>query len=165
VLARDLGDRVRAVAHAGREGREVVHGADEHDAQADPQEARQPAESLAGENGTRDGTRGGDGGKMLREQIEGSRGDEVDAVGVLVRGSRALVVEREVARDPTAIETVRTHEQDHEGDGENGKRHMGDRMATYGNELSARLAVEPTILPMLIAGGFHHALREAKRAD
>ena len=51
--ADDLGDRAAPVAHRGHEAREVVDGADEHDAQADPEQAGQPAELLAGQDRAR----------------------------------------------------------------------------------------------------------------
>ena len=48
--ADDLGDGAPAVADGGHEAREVVHGADEDHPEADPEQAGQPAELLAGQD-------------------------------------------------------------------------------------------------------------------
>ena len=87
------------MAHARGQRREIVHRADEHHAEADPQQARQPAEGLAGEDRARDRARRGDGGEVLREQVERPRRDEVDAVVVAgAPASRARHRARTAAR-------------------------------------------------------------------
>ena len=50
VFARDLGNRSCAVTYGRGERGEVVHGANQHHTQTDPQQTRQPSECLAGEN-------------------------------------------------------------------------------------------------------------------
>ena len=68
------------VADGGDQAREVVDGPDEDHAHADPEQAGQPAELLAGQDGPRHRSRGGDGAEVLAEQVEGPRGHEVHAV-------------------------------------------------------------------------------------
>ena len=68
------------MAHRRDERREVVHGADEDDAERDPEHARHPAELLAGEDRPGDRAGRGDRAEVLPEQVEGPRRDEVDAV-------------------------------------------------------------------------------------
>src|SRR5690606_31755915 len=123
VLSRDLGDRSAAVSHRSDQAREVVDGADQHDAEADPEEAGQPPEGLAGEDRSDDRSGRGDRREVLREEVERSRRYEIDAVGTRLGRGRARIVEEKMPRDEGAVELVARDEQDGERDRESGERH------------------------------------------
>ena len=110
VLARDLGQRAALMTDRRRQARKVMDGADEHDAESDPEEGRHPTPVLRGEDGTGDRARGGDRRKVLAEEIKRARRHVVDAVVELVRRRNPAVVDGELSRHPTAIEPVRKNE-------------------------------------------------------
>ena len=72
------------MSNGERQCHEVVYGADEHDPQADPDEAGEPAERLNCQDRTGDRTGGSDGGEVLPEEIKRWRGDEILAVMLFV---------------------------------------------------------------------------------
>jgi hypothetical protein len=101
-----------------------VHGADEDDADSDPQDAGQPAELVARQDGPDDGAGGGDRREVLSEQVEGLGRDEVDAVGVGVGRRPGGGVEGLLARDPAPVEPVAEHEGRNDHGGEQGQAHL-----------------------------------------
>src|SRR5262245_66187211 len=111
MLARDLGDRTRSVSNRSRKAAEIVHGPDQHDPKTYPQQTRSPSPDLAGQDrpGNRPG--GGDGRKVLSEEVKPRRRHVIDPVIALVRRGRARVVERELARHPTAVKTIRSEQR------------------------------------------------------
>ena len=73
-----------------------MDGADQNDAEPDPQQTRKPAKRLASENRTGDGAGGGNSGKMLAEKIERLGGNEVDSVVNAASRSGARIVKLEL---------------------------------------------------------------------
>jgi hypothetical protein len=95
------------------------------DAERDPEQARQPTERLARDDRPGDRAGGGDGGEVLREEVEGSGGDEVDLVIDLDRRRRPSIVEPELPRHPAAVEAIGAGQEHQEPQGEQGERHGG----------------------------------------
>jgi hypothetical protein len=112
-----------AVAHAGHQGREVVHRADEDHAHRDPQQRRQPAELPGGQDRPDDRAGRGDGAEVLAEQVERLGRHEVDAVLVRVGRGGGAVVERVLARDEAAVEPVAESEGHQDAGGQEGEGH------------------------------------------
>lgn len=61
---------------------------------------------------------------MLAKKIKRLRGDEIDAVIDLVCRSHARVVDRELARNPTAIEAIRNDQQHNESNCQKRQSHL-----------------------------------------
>jgi len=83
-----------------------VNGTDEHHAQANPDEARQPAEGLTRQDGSGNGSGRGNGREMLGKQIEGTCGNVIHAVFLSHRGRWTAVVDLEPARHPSTVKAV-----------------------------------------------------------
>jgi hypothetical protein len=110
--ASDFSYRARAVANGRRQRGHVVDGPDEHDAESDPQQTREPAESLARENRPRNGSRGRDRGEVLGEKIERSRRHEVHVITQLVGRRDAGVVDRKLPGDPPSVDAIGQRQDD-----------------------------------------------------
>src|SRR5262245_2227258 len=98
--------------HRCSEAAKIMDGANEHHPETNPEKARQPTEGLTGQDRAGDGPRGGNGGKVLREQVKRAGGHVVDPVLQGHRRRWATVIHLKPARYPPAIETIgRTNEQ------------------------------------------------------
>jgi hypothetical protein len=89
-----LAERLSVAAHGAEEDDEVLDGAREHHPEHDPEGAGQVAE-LGREHRTHQGSRAGDGRKVVPEEHPLGRGDEVPAVLQPLGRSRAAIVELE----------------------------------------------------------------------
>ena len=89
--------------------------ADEDHPQADPEQAGQPPELLARQDGSADGPRGGDGAEVLAEEVEGPGGHEVHPVVLRHRGSGNRIVQDELPSNETAVEAVCQRQQHEDG--------------------------------------------------
>ena len=80
------------MADAGGQARKIVHRTNQHDADCDPQQTRQPAEGQTG--GDRTCNRSGrcDGREVLAKKIKPLGGNEVFPVVYGMSGSRFLVI-------------------------------------------------------------------------
>ena len=106
LLARHLAQRPAIAADGCAQDHEVLHGAAEHDADHDPEDAGQVAE-LRGEGGPDERAGSGDGGEVVAEDDPAVGGDEVASVGEAVCRGRAGIVEREDrCADEGAVEAI-----------------------------------------------------------
>jgi hypothetical protein len=130
--ADDLGDRLAAMAHRRDQRGEVVHRADQDHAEADPQQRRQPAELLPSHDRTGDRARRRDRRKVLAEQVERTRRDEVDAV-VDRDGRRHRVrIQLVLAGDEAAVVAIAQIEQSDNAGREQGQAHGPAPYTNYG---------------------------------
>ena len=128
LFLRHLAERFAVAPNGRAEDDEVLHRAADHDADDDPQNARQIAE-LRGERGSHERTGPGDGGEVMAEHDPLVGGHEVATVGESFRGRLPLVVEREDFRgDEGAVEAIR------DGVGADG----GDEQPRRADRLAAR---------------------------
>jgi hypothetical protein len=141
-----LGDRLGVVAHRGDQRRRVVDRADEDHAEADPQEARQPAELLARQDRSDDRPGGGDRREVLPEEVERPGRHEVDAVGLAVGGGDGAVVERELRGDVATVEPIAEHQR---GDHDRGQRRQSHerRSTSRGRAVNPAVPLPPLTTP------------------
>ena len=93
--------------------------------QADPQQAGEPAERLAGEDRTGNRTGCSYSGKMLRKEIEHFRRDKVNAVVVGMSRSDPSVIQTDLSRNPSPVKAVGDHQQYQEGNSKERQGHSG----------------------------------------
>src|SRR5688572_21980669 len=85
--------------------------ADENNSQTNPQQAGEPAESLAGEDRSGDWTSRRYCRKVLAEEIERPGGNEINAVVDPMSGSSTRVVKLKLPRNPPSIKAVGSRQQ------------------------------------------------------
>jgi len=108
----------------GHETGKIMNGANQYHAESDPEETRQPAESLTGEDRARNRTRSSYSREVLTKKVERFRGNEINVVVNLVRRSHTTVIQLELPGKPPAIEPVSHGEQYDKADCEERQTHF-----------------------------------------